>query len=152
MKDRLNRPLPLRLQVLGSILAVLLPSMAVMFLYYPWQQEQIAQSLFRDQAETTTRALSITAADALARGDSADLREAVLSAAGDPALVYALVLDPSGNLVHRYDPIRVNPDARQGPPSAGVREVEGWVEAVAPVNHRGRVLVARGAGRGDRGW
>ena len=126
--------------MLGSILAVLLPSMAVMFLYYPWQQEQIAQSLFREQAETTTRALSMTAADALARGDSADLREAMLSAAGDPALVYALVLDPSGNPIHRYDPIRVNPDARPGAPRAGVREVEGWVEAVAPVNHRGRVV------------
>ena len=126
--------------MLGSILAVLLPSMAVMFIYYPWQQEQIARSLFREQAETTTRALSMTAADALARGDSADLREAVLSAAGDPALVYVLVLDPNGNLVHRYDPIRVNPDARPGPASAGVHEVEGWVEAVVPVNHRGRVL------------
>ena len=140
MISRLGCPLPLRVQVLGSILAVLLPSMAVMFLYYPWQQEQIARSLFRDQVGTTTRALSMTAADALARRDSADLREAVLSAAAEPALVYALVLDANGKLLHRYDPIRVNPDPQPGTLTGGVREVNGWIETVAPVNHRGRTL------------
>ena len=40
----LVRPLPLRLQVLGSILAVLLPSTVVMFFYYPYRQEQIARA------------------------------------------------------------------------------------------------------------
>ena len=140
MTSGLGRPLPLRLQVLGSILAVLLPSMAVMFLYYPWQQEQNARTLFREQAETTTRAFSMAAADALARGDTADLRETVQWAAGDPALVYALVVDPYGRPVHRYDPIRVNPHVPPGAVTAGVREVNEWVEVAVPVNYRGRAL------------
>ncbi len=39
----LFQPVSLRLQVLGSILAVLLPSLIVLFFYYPSRQEQIAR-------------------------------------------------------------------------------------------------------------
>jgi signal transduction histidine kinase/DNA-binding response OmpR family regulator/HPt (histidine-containing phosphotransfer) domain-containing protein len=133
MTNLLRVPLSLRLQVLGSILAVLLPSMAVMFLFYPWHQEQIARDLFRGRAESTARSVALAVLGPLARSDSADLREVVQRAADDPALVYALVLDSIGRPVHRYDPIRLNPEAEQGAPA-------GWVEVAAPVNQRGLAL------------
>jgi signal transduction histidine kinase/DNA-binding response OmpR family regulator len=133
MTNPLQVPLSLRLQVLGSILAVLLPSMAVMFLYYPWHQEQIARDLFRNRAESTARSVGLAVTGPLIQGDTTDLREIVQRAADDPALVYALVLDDQGRPVHRYDPIRLNPETEQGAPA-------GWLEMTAPVVHRGRTL------------
>jgi signal transduction histidine kinase/DNA-binding response OmpR family regulator/HPt (histidine-containing phosphotransfer) domain-containing protein len=135
MKNRLRVPLSLRLQVSGSILAVLLPSMAVMFLYYPWHQEQIAKGLFRAQAETTAQAFSLTVGEALARGDTAGLREIARRTVDDPALVYALVLDADGRPVLRYDPLRLNPETEQGAPA-------GWIESAAPVHYGGRAIGA----------
>jgi len=135
--NRFSGPLSLRLQVLGSILAVLLPSMAVMFLYYPWQQEQIARNLFRAQAETTARAVSLTVMEPLARGDTARVREIVYRAADNPGLVYALILDSVGRPVHRYDPIRLNPETEPGAPAGEVRDIGGWVEAAASISYGG---------------
>jgi signal transduction histidine kinase/DNA-binding response OmpR family regulator len=112
--------------------------MAVMFLYYPWQHEQIARTLFRAQAETITRAFSMTLGDQFDRGDTTDLRETVQAVASDPALVYALVLDPSGRPLHRYDPIRVNPEAWPAASSPGVRDLHGWIEATVPLISHGR--------------
>ena len=71
------RPLPLRLQVLGSILAVLLPSMVVMFFYYPKQQEQIARGLFHGRTEQMAEAVALTAAGALSQGDSTGLHSTI---------------------------------------------------------------------------
>src|SRR5579859_7174177 len=105
----LLRPLPLRLQVLGSILAVLLPSMVVMFFYYPYRQEQIARAGLHDQAERMAEAIALAAAEALGQDDDAGVRDAVQWASRDPAVVYVVVIDTTGEVLRRYDPLRIRP-------------------------------------------
>ena len=140
--NRFLRPLPLRLQVLGSILAVLLPSMAVMFLYYPIQQEQIARGLFRARTEQMAEAVALTAAEMLGHGDSAGLRRSVEWAARDQALVYALVVDTAGRDLLRYDPIRVRPEIPHRLADTESRQVDGWFQAAAPLRFQERALGA----------
>ncbi len=136
------RPLPLRLQVLGSILGVLLPSMAVMFLYYPMQQEQIARGLFHGRTEQMAEAVALTASEALGRGDSTSLRRSIEWASGEAALVYAVVVDRFGRDVVRYDPIRIHPEIPQRLTETGAHQVDGWIRAAAPLRFQGRALGA----------
>ncbi len=140
--NRVLQPLPLRLQVLASILAVLLPSMAVMFLYYPMQQEQIARALFRGRTEQMAEAVALTASQAVERGDSTGLRSAIEWAAGEAALVYAVVVDRFGRDVVRYDPIRIDPEVPRRFSATGSQQVDGWIRAAAPLRRQGRDLGA----------
>jgi signal transduction histidine kinase/DNA-binding response OmpR family regulator len=140
--NRWLRPLPLRLQVLGSILAVLLPSIAVMFVYYPVQQEQIARGLFRGRTEQMVEAVALTAAEALGQGDSAGLRSSIEWAARDPALVYAVVLDSLGRDLVRYDPIRIRPQIADRIAETEARQVDNWLQAATPLRFREQALGA----------
>jgi signal transduction histidine kinase/CheY-like chemotaxis protein/HPt (histidine-containing phosphotransfer) domain-containing protein len=140
--NRFFRPLPLRLQVLGSILAVLLPSMAVMFLYYPIQQEQIARGLFHGRTEQMAEAVALTASEALGRGDSTGLRSSIEWASGEAALVYVVVVDRFGRDVVRYDPIRIHPEIPERLTETAAHQVDGWIRAAAPLRFQGRALGA----------
>jgi two-component system sensor histidine kinase/response regulator len=145
LRDAMNRflrPLPLRLQVLGSILAVLLPSMGVMFFYYPMQQEQIARGLFHGRTEQMAEAVALTAAGALSQSDSAGLHSAIEWASREEALVYAVVVDILGRDVLRYDPIRIHPEIPRRLTETGSRRVDGWLRAAAPIRFRERPLGA----------
>ena len=132
----LLRPLPLRLQVLGSILAVLLPSMIVMFFYYPYRQEQIARAGLHDQAEQTAEAIALAAGEALGQGDDAGVRDAVQWASRDPAVVYVFVIDTTGEVLRGYDPLRVRPQLSPHLGASTSSEVSGWLQAAAPLTFR----------------
>ena len=121
---------------------MLLPSMAVMFLYYPLQQEEIARGLFRGRAEQMAEAVALTAAEALGHGDSAGLRRSAEWAARDHALVYAVVVDTMGRDLVRYDPIRIRPPIPQRLGDTESRRVDGWWRVVAPIRYQERVLGA----------
>jgi two-component system sensor histidine kinase/response regulator len=135
---QLVRPLPLRLQVLGSILAVLLPSMIVMFFYYPYRQEQIARAGLHDQAEQMVEAIALAAGEALGQEDAVGLRDAVQWASRDPAVVYVLVFDTAGQQLRRYDPLRIRPEVPSRVAALTSGEVNGWLQAAAPLTFRDR--------------
>ncbi|HET8734917.1 MAG TPA: histidine kinase dimerization/phospho-acceptor domain-containing protein, partial [Anaeromyxobacteraceae bacterium] len=132
----LLRPLPLRLQVLGSILAVLLPSMVVMFLYYPYRQEQIARAGLHDQAEQTAEAIALAAGEALGKHDATGVRDAVQWASRDPAVIYVFVIDTAGGVLRGYDPLRVRPQLSPHVGASTSSEVKGWLQAAAPLTFR----------------
>jgi two-component system, sensor histidine kinase and response regulator len=138
----LLQPLSLRLQVLGSILAVLLPSLVVLFFYYPYRQEQIARAGLRDQAEGLAEAVALAAGEALARGDSLGLGDAVRWASRDPAVVYVLVFDAEGQAVRRFDPLRIRPQVAGRVAATTSGEANGWLQAAAPLLYRGEPIGA----------
>ncbi|HSB54288.1 MAG TPA: histidine kinase dimerization/phospho-acceptor domain-containing protein, partial [Gemmatimonadales bacterium] len=134
----LLRPLPLRLQVLGSILAVLLPSTVVMFFYYPYRQEEIARAGLHDQAEEMAEAIALAAGEALGQDDDTGVRDAVQWAGRDPAVVYVFVLDSAGEVLRGYDPLRVRPRLSAHVGASTASEVNGWLQAAAPLTFRDR--------------
>jgi signal transduction histidine kinase/DNA-binding response OmpR family regulator len=140
--NRFLRPLPLRLQVLGSILAVLLPSMTVMFVYYPRQQEQIARGHFLGRTEQMAESVALTVAELLGRGDSTGLDGSVEWASRDAALVYIVVVDTSGRVLVRYDPNRIQPRIPARLAESESLEVDGWIRAGAPLRFEGRPIGA----------
>jgi two-component system sensor histidine kinase/response regulator len=139
---QLFQPLSLRFQVLGSILAVLLPALIVLFFYYPYRQEQIARAGLRDRAEELVEAVALVAGDALARGDSIGLVDAVRWASRDPAVIYVLVFDAAGRPVRRYDPLRIRPEVASRVAVTTSREAGGWLQAATPLVFRDRPVGA----------
>jgi len=138
----LTRPLSLRLQVLGSILAVLLPSLLVMCFYYPYRQEQIARDRLGDRAVEMAESVALAAGEALGRGDSAGLKDALEWGTQDPAVVYAGVFDSAGRVLAAYDPLRHRPKAPVRTFASSAGEVDGWLQAKAPIRFRDRVIGA----------
>jgi two-component system sensor histidine kinase/response regulator len=136
----LTRPLSLRLQVLGSILAVLLPSLLVTFLYYPYRQEQIARAELRDRASEMAGSVALATGEALGLGDSAGLKDAFQRASQDAAVVYAAVFDSAGRILRSYDPLRTRPKVPPRAMAATVAEVNGWLQATTPIRFRDRVI------------
>ncbi len=132
------RPVSLRLQVLGSLLAVLLPGMLVMFLYYPYRQEQIAVAGLHDRAEQMAESVALAAGEALGAGDSAGVWSAVQWASRDPAMVYALISDSRGHVLRQFDPLHLRSRDVSPVLSTTSREEGGWVQASAPLIFRDR--------------
>ena len=115
LRFRLTRPLSLRQQVLGSILAVLLPSTAFMFYWYPSRQETLALDAARDHARETVELVALAVGQAMGHGDSAGIRAAVDWISQDAALVYVIVTDDAGRPLVRFDPLRLHPDVSVRP-------------------------------------
>ncbi len=138
----LLRPLPIRLQVLGSILAVLLPSLVVVSLYYPYQQEQIARAGLRERATDMAQSVALAAGEALGLADSVGVRDALEWASQDAAVVYAAIFDSTGRALTSYDPLRQRPRAPLRVTAATAADVDGWLQATAPVRFRERVIGA----------
>jgi two-component system sensor histidine kinase/response regulator len=138
----LFQPVSLRLQVLGSILAVLLPSLFVLFFYYPYRQEQIARAGLRDQAEGLVEAVALVAGEALVRGDSIGLADAVRWASRDPAVIYVLVFDSAGRALRRYDPLRIRPEVAARVAGTTSRDANGWLQAATPLVFHDRPIGA----------
>jgi signal transduction histidine kinase/DNA-binding response OmpR family regulator len=137
-----TRPLPFRLQVLGSILAVLLPSLLVMCLYYPYRQEQIARAGFRDRAVEMAESVALVAGEALGSADSASLTDAVQWVSQDPAVVYVGVFDSAGRLLRNYDPLRARPGGSVPIVVSAAADVDGWLQARAPIRFHDRIIGA----------
>ena len=138
----LLRPLPIRFQVLGSILAVLLPSLIVMCLYYPYRQEQIARSGFADRAAEMAESVALGAGEAMGMGDPAGLKDAFEQASEDPAVIYAAIFDSAGRLVRSYDPLRLRPKVPIRVRAPQSDEVDGWLRASAPIRFHDRTIGA----------
>lgn len=135
----LLKPLTLRGEVLGSIFAVLLPSIAFMFCYYPSRQEQLALDAFRDRARENAELLAIGVGEALGHGDTLGVRAAVEAVSRDPALAYVVVLDSRGTPVLRWDPLHVQPTV--APLAVGEAHLDRtWLRAGAPVCFRDRSI------------
>jgi hypothetical protein len=125
---RLTKPLSLRQEVLGSILAVLVPSAAFMFYWYPARQEKLALDGARDRAREAAELVAISVGQAIGQDDSAGLRTAIDWIAQDPALVYAVVADPAGRPLVRYDPLRLRAEVGAGLTST-VEMDHAWLQA-----------------------
>ena len=139
---RLAKPLTLRQQVLGSILAVLLPSTAFMFYWYPSRQESLALAGARDRARETVELVAIAVGQAIGHGDSAAVHSTVEWISQDPALVYVMVLDPAGRPLVKYDPLRLKPDVSAPVTATQIDLDRAWLRAAAAARFHGRVVGA----------
>jgi len=128
--------------VLGSILAVLLPSLVVVSLYYPYQQEQIARAGLRERATDMAQSVALAAGEALGLADSVGVRDALEWASQDPAVVYAAIFDSTGRALRSYDPLRQRPRVPLRVTTATAADLDGWLQATAPVRFRGWVIGA----------
>ena len=139
---RLTRPLTLRQQVLGSILAVLLPSTAFMFYWYPSRQETLALDVARDHARETVELVAIAVGQAIGHGDSVGVHAAVEWISQEPALVYVMVTDQAGRPLVRYDPLRLRPDISARVTSTRIDLDRAWLRAAAPARFRDQTVGA----------
>jgi len=137
---RLTKPLTLRQQVLGSILAVLLPSTAFMFYWYPSRQETLALDVARDHARETVELVAIAVGQAIGHGDSAGIHAIVEGISQEPALVYVMVTDEAGRPLVRYDPLRLRPDISAPVTSTHVELDREWLRAAAPARLRDQTV------------
>jgi two-component system sensor histidine kinase/response regulator len=139
---RFAGPFPFRLEVLGSILAVLIPSTLVMFYYYPSRQEELALNAFREQARETAELIAMATGQAMGVGDSIEIRHAVDWVSNDPTLVYTFVTDAGGRVVVGFDPLHLKPDLPRRVGVPDLQEVGHWIRAAAPARFHGRYVGA----------
>jgi len=121
---------------------VLLPSLVVVSLYYPYQQEQIARAGLRERATDMAQSVALAAGEALGLADSVGVRDALEWASQDAAVVYAAIFDSTGRALTSYDPLRQRPRAPLRVTAATAADVDGWLQATAPVRFRERVIGA----------
>jgi signal transduction histidine kinase/DNA-binding response OmpR family regulator len=139
---RFAGPFPFRLEVLGSILAVLIPSTLVMFYYYPSRQEELALDAYREQARQTAAVVAMATGEAIGVGDSIGMHRVADWVSNDPTLVYTFVTDGSGRVLIGFDPLHLKPAL---PDRVGVPEfqqVGQWMRAAAPARFHGRYVGA----------
>jgi HAMP domain-containing protein len=132
--------LTLRQELVGSILAVLIPSTALMFVWYPARQEAMALAGARDRAVEMVELVAVGVGQAIARGDSADVRAAVDRAIENPALVYIVVADTAGRPLVRYDPLRLSPAIPSALTASRVDLESAWLRAWAPARYENRIV------------
>jgi signal transduction histidine kinase/CheY-like chemotaxis protein/HPt (histidine-containing phosphotransfer) domain-containing protein len=131
-------PLTLRQEILGSILAVLVPSTVFMFYWYPKRQETLALANAQDRARETVELVGAAIGEALGHADSTGMREVVEGVSRDPTLVYVIVTDPRGRIVERYDPLHLRPVLGDSPATTRLVLDRAWLRAAAPAGFRGR--------------
>jgi signal transduction histidine kinase/CheY-like chemotaxis protein/HPt (histidine-containing phosphotransfer) domain-containing protein len=137
---RWGRPLTLRQEILGSILAVLVPSTVFMFYWYPARQETLALSNAHDRARETAELAGAALGQSMGNGDSLGIRGMIEWLSHEPTLVYAMVTDPSGRLVIGYDPLHLRPRLEPAIGATSVVLDAAWLRAVAPARYHDRTV------------
>ncbi|HEU5171824.1 MAG TPA: ATP-binding protein, partial [Gemmatimonadales bacterium] len=134
----LTRPLSLRVQLLGSILTVLVPSTIVVFFFYPKRQEQIAVATLEQRALDMASLAAPGIGHGLGQPDSIAVADVIERVFEDPAVAYVLVLDPADRVVAGQDPLRIRSPRFGATGALGVRRAGNWLHAAAPVTYHGR--------------
>ena len=130
----------IRLKLVGGAIAVLLPSCAFIYFYFPDREEGIALGAMRSRTTNMAEFVALGVGRGLHLNDFADVVAAVNWVKQDSSLVYVVVLDSSGQEFASYNPGRLAVDYPAAGRQSGVLDLGGRLTITVPVVYEKRSL------------
>ncbi|HEX6107721.1 MAG TPA: response regulator [Gemmatimonadales bacterium] len=127
----------IRLRLVSSTIAVLLPICVFTYFYFPHREEQAALRALGSRATNMAELVALGVGKAMGLNDYSDVMAAVKWAKRDSSLAYVLVVGSTGETYAGYNPRRPNLVLREEVLRQGLRRERGLVKVTMPVEFQG---------------